>query len=74
MPLGRERFATTRPTPRHRREAAAIQAARSLRSAVHGFVSLELAGGFGMPVDADASFAWLAELLADGIRAHAADA
>jgi len=55
-------------------EAATIHAARSLRSAVHGFVSLELAGGFGMPVDVDASFAWLTELLADGIRAHAGDA
>lgn len=55
-------------------DASAIHAARSLRGAVHGFVSLELAGGFGIPVDVDASFTWLTELLADGIRAHAGDA
>ena len=51
-------------------DAAAIHATRSVRSAVHGFVSLELAGGFGIPVDIDASFAWLTDLLADGIRAR----
>jgi AcrR family transcriptional regulator len=52
---------------------AAIHAARSLRSAVHGFVSLELAGGFGIPVDIDASFAWLTDLLAEGIRGRTED-
>ncbi|MEO8108228.1 MAG: WHG domain-containing protein [Actinomycetes bacterium] len=34
----------------------AIDAARALRATLHGFVSLELAGGFGLPVDVDASF------------------
>lgn len=34
----------------------AIDAARALRASLHGFVSLELAGGFGLPVDVDASF------------------
>ena len=33
-----------------------IHAARMLRSAVHGFVSLEINGGFGIDVDLDASF------------------
>jgi len=34
----------------------AIDAARYLRSVLHGFVTLELAGGFGLPQDVDASF------------------
>lgn len=39
----------------------AIHAARGLRSALHGFVTLELNGGFGLDVDVDASFRWLVE-------------
>jgi AcrR family transcriptional regulator len=42
----------------------AIHAARTLRAALHGFVSLERVGGFGLDVDADASFEWLVERLA----------
>jgi len=34
----------------------AVDAIRSLRSALHGFVSLEAAGGFGLPVDIDRSY------------------
>ncbi|HXY44472.1 MAG TPA: WHG domain-containing protein [Acidimicrobiales bacterium] len=34
----------------------AIDAIRALRSALHGFVSLEAAGGFGLPLDVDRSF------------------
>jgi AcrR family transcriptional regulator len=34
----------------------ALDATRALRSALHGFVVLELAGGFGIPRDLDASF------------------
>ncbi|MGO8877415.1 MAG: TetR/AcrR family transcriptional regulator [Acidimicrobiales bacterium] len=34
----------------------AIDAARAIRSALHGFVSLEMGGGFGLPVDVDRSF------------------
>lgn len=34
----------------------AVDAARFLRSAVHGFVALEQAGGFGLPVQVDKSF------------------
>lgn len=33
-----------------------IHTIRALRSVMHGFVSLELAGGFGLPVDLDESF------------------
>ena len=48
-------------------EEEAIHAIRSLRSIVHGFLSLEVAGGFGMPVDLDASFHWLINLYIDGL-------
>ena len=37
-------------------DGEAIDAARFLRSVLHGFVTLELAGGFGLPQDVDASF------------------
>jgi len=45
----------------------AIHAIRSLRSIVHGFVSLEGAGGFALPVDLDASFHWLIDLFIAGL-------
>lgn len=34
----------------------AIDAVRALRATLHGFISLEQAGGFGLPVDVDRSF------------------
>jgi AcrR family transcriptional regulator len=34
----------------------AVDAIRALRSALHGFVTLEAGNGFGMPVDVDRSF------------------
>lgn len=34
----------------------AIHAIRGLRALLHGFVTLEAAGGFGLPVDLDKSF------------------
>jgi AcrR family transcriptional regulator len=37
----------------------AIDATRAMRSALHGFVSLEQAGGFGLPVDIDHSYGQL---------------
>jgi AcrR family transcriptional regulator len=37
----------------------AVDATRALRAALHGFVTLETGGGFGMPVDVDRSFARL---------------
>jgi AcrR family transcriptional regulator len=39
----------------------AIDATRALRSALHGFVSLEAAGGFGLPRSLDHSYARLVE-------------
>ncbi len=46
----------------------AIHAIRGLRSIVHGFISLEVAGGFGMPVDLDASFHWLIDAFVTGLE------
>ena len=45
-----------------------IHAIRSLRSIVQGFVSLEVAGGFAMPVNLDDSFHWLIQLFIAGIE------
>ncbi|WP_028047358.1 TetR-like C-terminal domain-containing protein [Cellulomonas sp. URHE0023] len=44
-----------------------IDAVRAVRAAVHGFVVLELAGGFGMPEDVDESFAFLIDGLVGGL-------
>ncbi|MDF1596031.1 MAG: WHG domain-containing protein [Acidimicrobiia bacterium] len=52
-------------------EEEAIHAARTLRAALHGFVSLEGIGGFGLEVEVDASFAWLVERLADALESSA---
>jgi AcrR family transcriptional regulator len=41
----------------------AIDATRALRSAIHGFVDLEVHGGFGLPVDVDRSFERLVSAL-----------
>lgn len=51
------------------RDDSAIDAARALRSALHGFVSLESAGGFGLPVDVDRSYDRLVDALLVGIDA-----
>ena len=45
----------------------AIHAIRGLRSLVQGFVSLEATGGFGLPVDLDASFHWLINVFIAGL-------
>ena len=45
----------------------AIHAVRAFRSAVHGFVAIEAADGFGMAVDVDASFDRLVASLAGGL-------
>jgi AcrR family transcriptional regulator len=45
-------------------EDATVDAIRMLRSALHGFITLELGGGFGLPDDLDRSF----RLLIDGIE------
>lgn len=46
---------------------AAIHAVRALRSMVHGFTSLEVEGGFGMPLDQDESFNRMIDLLIHGL-------
>jgi AcrR family transcriptional regulator len=46
----------------------AIHAVRVVRSALHGFVALELNGGFGMSLDLDASFDRLVDVLARGLE------
>ena len=47
---------------------AAIHAVRGLRSALHGFVALEVAGGFGLPLDLDESFHRLVQMLIYGLH------
>ena len=54
-------------------EQNTIHAIRSLRSIVQGFVSLEVAGGFAMPVDLDESFHWLIQLFIAGIESADGD-
>ena len=41
----------------------ALRTASRLRSALHGFVSLETSGGFGLPVNIDHSFDRLVDAL-----------
>jgi len=48
---------------------AALHALRGLRSAVHGFATLEAVGGFGIPLSIDESFAWLVECFVGGLNA-----
>ena len=46
----------------------AVHAVRGLRALVHGFVTLETAGGFGFPLDRDESFRRLLATFAAGLR------
>jgi AcrR family transcriptional regulator len=48
-------------------EEDTIHALRGLRSIVHGFILLEEASGFRMPVDPGASFRWLIALFIAGL-------
>lgn len=45
-----------------------VDAIRMLRSAVHGFVTLELGGGFGLPDDLDRSYAVLIDGVVAGVE------
>jgi len=45
----------------------AIHAVRALRSVVHGFATLEAAGGFGIPLDLDESFRRLTAMMIAGL-------
>jgi AcrR family transcriptional regulator len=49
-------------------EENSIHAIRSLRSIVHGFIALEKASGFRMPVDLDDSFHWLIKMFIGGLE------
>lgn len=46
----------------------AIHATRAFRSAMHGFVTLESIGGFGIPLDLDESFDRMILMLLAGFR------
>jgi len=47
---------------------AAIHAVRVVRSALHGFVSLEREGGFGIPLSLDDSFVTLVDMIDAGLE------
>jgi AcrR family transcriptional regulator len=49
----------------------ALHAVRGVRAALHGFVALEHAGGFGMPYDVETSFEHLLTTLDRGLQHHA---
>ena len=49
----------------------ALHATRALRAATRGFIDLELAGGFGMPLEVDESWRRLLDLLDRGLQASA---
>jgi AcrR family transcriptional regulator len=53
-------------------DADGLHAVRALRSMVHGFTSLEVAGGFGLPLDLDESFHRLVEMFIRGMEREAA--
>jgi AcrR family transcriptional regulator len=55
-----------------RHDDDAVHAARAVRSALHGFVALETAGGFGLPHDLDISYRTLVATLDAGLRATTA--
>ena len=50
---------------------AALHAVRALRSLVHGFATLESAGGFGLPLDLDTSFHLMVDRFLAGLSAPA---
>lgn len=52
----------------------ALHAARGLRAIVEGFLSLDAAGGFGLPLDLEESFRRLLQDFAAGLKARAGEA
>jgi len=52
----------------HLEPGAEIHALRMLRSTLHGYATLEVAGGFQIDVDVDESFRWLIDFLDQGLR------
>jgi AcrR family transcriptional regulator len=49
----------------------AVHEVRLIRSALHGFATIEAAGGFGMPLDLDESFERLIAMMLTGIAGAA---
>ncbi|MGA5301662.1 WHG domain-containing protein [Nucisporomicrobium flavum] len=49
-----------------------IHALRMLRSVLHGFATVEAAGGFRIDADVDDSFTWMINFIDQGLRAIAA--
>ncbi|GGO29209.1 TetR/AcrR family transcriptional regulator [Micromonospora parathelypteridis] len=47
-----------------------IHALRMFRSMMHGFATLEAAGGFQIDADVDESFTWMINLIDQGLRAE----
>ncbi len=45
-----------------------IHAIRALRSLAHGFVTLEMGGGFGLPITLDESYDWMLETFIRGLE------
>ena len=50
-----------------------IHALRTLRSALHGFATLEVEGGFRFDTDVEDSFSWMVDLLDHGLRSSRTD-
>jgi AcrR family transcriptional regulator len=48
----------------------AVHAVRAIRSAVRGFIEIELDGGFGLPLDLDVSFKTLIGMIDSGLRSR----
>lgn len=46
----------------------ALHAVRGIRSLVHGFATLEVSGGFGLPLDCDESFSRLVLMMSRGLQ------
>ena len=53
--------------PYHLSAQDLIHALRGLRSLVHGFATLEISSGFGMPVDLDTSFVQMVQTFIGGL-------
>ena len=51
-------------------DADTVALIRAVRSALHGFVSLEASGGFGLPEDVDVSFETMVDVLLAGMLAR----
>jgi AcrR family transcriptional regulator len=45
-----------------------IHALRTIRSMLHGFATLEVAGGFMIDTDVDESFSWMVDLIDNGLQ------